>query len=463
MKEEKIMASHSLYVVNMLLQAKEEIDKYRDKLKENINLLNHIQNFINNYFDIVFWAQECETCFDHTSLGRVGRAFERIRSLLTIVKNKNDDDTSDEYLDYIDYLENLSEALEGASRLYYYGIKPGSNEFVYGNYDNNVIYNIAEHIVSLVDHNTNINLLDMEYCNQTIGCRLNLEKINNYVWRDTINYYSEMSHYSYKFIGGMFSTCKISNGVFDIVFSMPEYTIQSYSVQNKNQYTNKKERQYLVNSLKYLKPNGLLLYVIKKYRLTKDIASVIAKYLCDVKIIECSTDNVMIVGNRRKDREPDQELYARLRQIYKNDFVYDEYYNYIPEISKTSFQIDAFKGSLYHDDMLKETITTGNLLNNFIESLSNIEEEHQTRRPLLPFSVGQLGLVLTSGCLDGIVEEPDIDGTGKHYHVIKGSVTKKKDKSTIAGENGSSTTEEVVSSKVNINIIKPNGDLLTLA
>ena len=42
-------------------------------------------------------------------------------------------------------------------------------------------------------------------------------------------------------------------------------------------------------------------------------------------------------------------------------------------------------------------------MDSFWEKSINIEK--QSTRPLLPFNMGQIGLVLTSGCLDGVVEE----------------------------------------------------------
>lgn len=260
----------------------------------------------------------------------------------------------------------------------------------------------------------------------------------------------------------MFSGCRISNGVFDAVLCVPYYTYTSYSSNIKD--IQKEEKQYLVNALKYVKPDGILMLIIKRYRMTKDMSSIIAKYLSNVSIIECTDNNdILIVGNRKKDKEADQELYYRLRKLYKKDFEYDNVADISLSISKTNLSVDAFKGCMYHQSMLRDVLSSGNLLEQFKQKLENTDSVEESKKPLLPFNVGQLGLVLTSGCLNGIIEEPEDNLHRKHYHVIKGSVIKKKDFVSSAEERGIVTTEEVTSNKVNINIIKPNGDILTLA
>ncbi len=78
-------------------------------------------------------------------------------------------------------------------------------------------------------------------------------------------------------------------------------------------------------------------------------------------------------------------------------------------------------------------------------------------RPLLPFNMGQIGLVLTSGCLDGVVEEYE-----GQYHAIKGMVTKVRDFNN-SRENNDETSIETISNKVQINLLTPDGKFIELA
>ena len=78
-------------------------------------------------------------------------------------------------------------------------------------------------------------------------------------------------------------------------------------------------------------------------------------------------------------------------------------------------------------------------------------------RPLLPFNMGQIGLVLTSGCLDGVVEEYE-----GQYHAIKGMVTKVRDFNN-SREDNDETSIETISNKVQINLLTPDGKFIELA
>ena len=72
-------------------------------------------------------------------------------------------------------------------------------------------------------------------------------------------------------------------------------------------------------------------------------------------------------------------------------------------------------------------------------------------QPLLPFNIGQVGLILTSGKSDGVVEEP-----GDRFHVIKGRTIK-----YVEHLQGSMTSDEdrvdKISNRVQINAFGADG------
>ena len=77
----------------------------------------------------------------------------------------------------------------------------------------------------------------------------------------------------------------------------------------------------------------------------------------------------------------------------------------------------------------------------------------RTARPLLPFSIGQLGLVLTSGCLDGVIEEPD-----NCSHVVKGRVIKVVDtEREINDTRDQVEISSTTSNRVEISMFLPDG------
>ena len=98
------------------------------------------------------------------------------------------------------------------------------------------------------------------------------------------------------------------------------------------------------------------------------------------------------------------------------------------------------------------------MLENSFNSQKIKKTDEDIRKPLLPFNIGQLGLVLTSGCLDGIVEEKD-----GNCHLIKGRVSKQVIQTETNIRQGLNEVTETTVNKVEINVLLPNGEFKTLA
>ena len=90
----------------------------------------------------------------------------------------------------------------------------------------------------------------------------------------------------------------------------------------------------------------------------------------------------------------------------------------------------------------------------------NKQNEEKDKSPLLPFNIGQIGLILSSGSLDGVVEE----GHGV-CHVIKGMTIKETDTNNEQiVENGRVVTQvtETVRNKVQITALGADGTFYDL-
>lgn len=118
--------------------------------------------------------------------------------------------------------------------------------------------------------------------------------------------------------------------------------------------------------------------------------------------------------------------------------------------------LEYFRGSqLDMSDVLEASETS--IIDNFLAKQTE-PLVVKDQAPLLPFNMGQVGLVLTSGCLDGIVEE--VDGV---YHVIKGMTTKISDtKTEISDDNNSIKSTETISNQVKINVFTADGKFISL-
>jgi hypothetical protein len=120
-------------------------------------------------------------------------------------------------------------------------------------------------------------------------------------------------------------------------------------------------------------------------------------------------------------------------------------------------EIELFRGSVLDTDDMQRIVETSGCVESFWQNQRVEKLSESVKQPLLPFNIGQIGLVLTSGCLDGVIDE----GNG-NCHVIKGRVSKK---STVERNSVDGNIEviETVSNRVEINVILPNGEHKVLA
>lgn len=265
-----------------------------------------------------------------------------------------------------------------------------------------------------------------------------------------------------KIAKGGFSGSRISNNVFDVVFHYP--TI-SYFVDYNTYRTPKvrTELDELRTITKYLRQNGLLMFCIPAYRISSSMATFIAKNFKDVKIHKIDNEQLALITGLRKLDKEDSEHTAAYFSLLRNAFITMTKLPHIldniePYVLPNMFlEIETFRGAILDDDEIKDIVFGTGLYDNFLESQSNILDEMSEQQPLLPFNIGQIGLVLTSGCLDGAIEE--LDG---QYHVIKGMV-KKEELTETTREDGNVEVKTTFVNKVQINIMTPNGDFKTLA
>ena len=266
-----------------------------------------------------------------------------------------------------------------------------------------------------------------------------------------------------RIIKGELKGSRISNDAFDMVYCINHIKPQLDENMSGGSIS-KVEKMHIINMLKYLRVDGIMMIAIPFYRMHKDICSLLAKQLQHVSVIKGMGDDedkgiIYIVGQKCKSREVNEEIYEMLRKCYNYNNV-----KYVHEVQLATFnlpnmsaEIDLFKGSILDTDELLNIVQTSGCLDSFFNRQKVKKIHENTIRPLLPFNVGQIGLVLTSGCLDGIIDEGD-----GHYHLVKGRVSKKKNVERTVS-NGVVQETEVISNRVEINIMLPNGNYKTLA
>lgn len=261
-------------------------------------------------------------------------------------------------------------------------------------------------------------------------------------------------------IKGEMHGSKISNDCFDIMHVVPPVSWIA-EIGASGNLVEKKEKAWLRNTIKYLRKDGILIFTLPITRVTKDMAFIFSKLLDDVQVLRTSLTSkdlpyVHIIGKKNIIKDSRQEIYAYLSNLSKMTQLPTELDMSYDLASGGVVLPDLFRGSVLDESELEYLVNNSGLMNSFWKQ-QEIEEKDTSMRPLLPFNMGQIGLVLTSGCLDGVVEEYE-----GQYHAIKGMVTKIRDFNNNV-ENNDETSIETVSNKVQINLLTPDGQFIELA
>lgn len=247
---------------------------------------------------------------------------------------------------------------------------------------------------------------------------------------------------------------RISNAVFSCLFLNPPYDWET-----EDEGSERKEKVFLKETIKYLQPQGLLVYVIPQNRLDKSIAKILAyrfeKFLV-YKFPEEEYDafkQIVLFAVKKKESNIDEEALTKLIQVPVKDLkeipAKDEPVYELPKLKG----VELFKSVVIDEKEVSKEIKESPLWEKFKE-MARIEEQ-KIGRPPLPLHTGHLGLLLANGCLDGIV------GQGEDMHIVKGKVEKVVNKYT---EYKGDVLEEreLETYKVSIKILRRDGEVITL-
>lgn len=263
----------------------------------------------------------------------------------------------------------------------------------------------------------------------------------------------------------------ISNDAFDIMFLQPPITLEKQS----ERLMIKKEKDLIRDTIKYLRPGGYLILLLPHFRFYKDICLILTKNFTDFQIRKFAgssfdkTGVLFLIAKRKpksKDgREVDPKDYRAIRHLYNLDKVENIINESFEEIQlpEGETEVKFFRGSILDIDEIKTIFENSGSMNQFWKEQEVEKLSENPQNPLLPFNTGQLGLVLTSGVLDGVVDE----GRG-YYHVVKGRVVKKTDSERDYLSNREGVTNELelvetTSNRVEINVMLPDGTHKVLA
>lgn len=256
---------------------------------------------------------------------------------------------------------------------------------------------------------------------------------------------------------GSFFHSRISSEAFHLLFLNPPYL----SVISEGGSRTRHEKRFLIESLPHLMPGGLLIYVIPFYRMTADICRILADNLTELSVWRFTDKEfkrfkqVAILG-RRKKREEDPDTAARLEKLSYvpaeipciTEIEEDRYV--VPDTPKT---VEVFKGELFNEKELERQLSHSDSIKRMMNARSDLDDKG--KRPLLPLSIGQIGLVGGSGLINGLIECDT-------PHIIKGRIVKVKSVSRTEnfnhrGVHTGAEVSEVVSNKMVFNVLTPKG------
>jgi len=235
---------------------------------------------------------------------------------------------------------------------------------------------------------------------------------------------------------------------------------------NPDGFNVRDEKKFLVESLSCLMMEGILVYIIPYYRLTPDICRILCDNFRDIRLYRFTGKEferykqVAILGIRKRKEDGSgqvkglaglalyPETIPMLDSIEENSYI-------IPLKEKI---VEIFKGAVFNVDELSEQFLNSKSIRCLFEKN---ELDTMEKRPLLPFTIGQIGLIGGSGLLNGLIE---CDAP----HILKGRIIKEtrqeiKEQEGCKGKKGTVTemTETTVN-KMIFNILTVNG-MKTLA
>ncbi len=255
---------------------------------------------------------------------------------------------------------------------------------------------------------------------------------------------------------GSFFFSQVSANAFHLLFLNPPYL----SVLNESGGRARHEKRFLIESLGTLALGGLLVYVIPYYRLTPDICRVLTDNFENLSLWRFTDaefkkfKQAAILGTRKK------------RDVVPQDTQWLEWFSThpgsipclteLPEgryaLPAKPLEVKTFRGEKFNKKELERQLGRSD---SFQRMMARSELDSGVKRPPLPLSISQIGLIGGSGLINGLIECDT-------PHVIKGRIVKVTRNETeeqfdAKGRHTGAEPHETITNKMIFNILTPNG------
>lgn len=444
----------NVYMVQIYLNNLQALKTYVNKLDVNVKFydLDKIKAKINEQIEKIEWQLK-----DISTIMSFRRCYADHKNLYTVIKERTKTaDTLEKLIEIKTYINMLHE--EDFEELRLYDLSNAADNHYYGNY--RLVEMPIDYTRSLYRTIKNTNELNIFMPECFYGTTIaSFASSKDKTFGNASSYIGDARSRMTRVIKGGLKGSHITNNYFDVVFMVPE--VQFKLEQDPfGKIKEPKEKVFIKNCIKYCRQNGLLVMTIPVTRLDANFALYLSKILSDntvvTKIPDDPMNRITIMGQKQITNKIKPELYERLKYINYDTIPLTDTLRPTFEIPTEQLTLDFFRGSTLDTEDILEALQPA-LINNFLDNQTQpLIVKDQS--PLLPFNIGQVGLVLTSGCLDGVVEE--VDGV---YHVIKGMTTKLTTTQTeISEENNKVKSTETISNQVKINVFTADGEFISL-
>lgn len=476
-----------LICISLLKQGYERATSLRDKLEKEIDILNKRQereaagktnrdrqdldlekvqkDFSNIFTDIYLAIEEVKVMKPDSTYRLSGikvslpvllsraddaKTYEEIKNILDLIINMLDDFVN---LHGYDYLNEYSYLYSFADKMGDYGIGEDISP-------QSLI--VIKNMIAWKHKPANI--LEASVKNGYLGSVLKeqVPDINIYGIDSYKRLYGENKENYKRVISGALKGATISQNAFDAAFCLPKISLTQIQVRGVNI---RLEKEYLSRISDCIRDDGIMIFGIPYFRMYKDICEYLCKTYDDITLFKPNDSGcglIYIIGKKRKlplaPFEIDRQTYSRLRRLpfYYKDMINEQHYTY--SLPQYPLEIKKFRGTEPSEQELAEIFEKSAATKAFWKAQKIERLTNSSARPLLPFNVGQLGLILTSGCLDGIINE----GNG-YCHAVKGRVVKKHYTQETGRTSGEIQLTTTYANKVEINVFLPDGTYKSLA
>ena len=255
---------------------------------------------------------------------------------------------------------------------------------------------------------------------------------------------------------GSFFFSQVSMNSFHLLFLNPPYL----SVLNESGGRARHEKRFLIESLGCLALGGLLVYVIPYYRLTPDICRVLVDNFENLGLWRFTDSEfkkfkqVAVMGVRKaRDVEPQDTQWLEWFAAHPGS---------IPSLAELPedryvlpakpLEVRTFRGENFNAKELERQLVRSD---GFQRMMSHSELDGGVKRPPLPLSISQIGLIGGSGMINGLIQCDT-------PHVIKGRIVKvirneTEERFSPDGKYLGAELHETISNKMIFNILTPNG------